>query len=429
MDKKFFWFFLFTKRTACLEFLLMKILALLALLPSLAQAQALPVFNPSGPDAEAYGAAENYPVRFIGPNRIQRNLVGAFSHDDQLSRVHKVAKAPSVAALARAPTEISLSYTYRGRTGTIPDYLSRHPATGLLILQDRTILAEHYQYGRTDQDRFVSQSMAKTVTSMLVGIAVAEGKIRSIDDLAETYVPALAGSAVGATPIRALLHMASGIAFKEVYDGHDDAAALGASMFPKGSGGAVQGVRQFNNRETPPDTHWHYKGLDTVTLGLVLTAATGMPMAEYLSSRIWSRIGTESDAGWAVDAKDQEVAMCCLSATLRDYGRLGALLAHDGAWGGQQIIPADWVRAATSVAAPFLAPGKDAGFYGYGYQVWLLPGLRRQFVLLGIHGQAIYVDPTAKLVLVHSAVRKLPSRDPEAAELGALWRALVAQQG
>ena len=406
-----------------------KLVFLAAILPSLALAQALPVFNPSGPDADAYGAAENYPVRFIGPNRIQRNLVGSFSHDDQLSRGNIVGKAASVAPLARAAAEISLSYNYKGRTGTIPDYLSRHPATGLLILKDRTILAEHYQYGRTDQDRFVSQSMAKTVTSMLVGVAVAEGKIRSIDDLAESYVPALAGSAAGATPIRALLHMASGIAFKEVYDGHDDAAALGAAMFPRGSVGAVQGVRMFNTRETPPDTHWHYKGLDTVTLGLVLTAATGMPMAEYFSSRIWSRIGTESDARWTVDANGQEVALCCLSATVRDYARLGVLLAHDGAWDGTQIIPADWVRAATSVQAPFLAPGQEAGFFGYGYQVWLLPGPRRQFVLLGIHGQAIYVDPTAKLVLVHTAVRKLPSRDPEAAELGALWRALVAREG
>lgn len=407
----------------------MRIVAVLVLLPTFAQAQALPVFNPSGPDAAAYGAGENYPVQFIGPNRIQRNLVGAFSHDDQLSRGHKVAKAASPAPLGRAQAEISLSYNFRGRTGTIPDYVSRHPATGLLILKDRTILAEHYQYGRTDQDRFVSQSMAKTVTSMLVGVAVAEGKIRSIDDLAESYVPALAGSAVGATPIRALLHMASGIAFREVYDGKDDSAALNAAMFPRGSGGAIQGVRQFNNRESLPDTHWHYKGLDTVTIGLVLTAATGMPMAEYLSSRIWSRIGTEADANWAVDAKGQEVAMCCLSARLRDYARFGRLLAYDGAWDGQQIIPADWVRAATSVEAPFLAPGKEPGFYGYGYQVWLLPGARRQFVLLGVHGQAIYVDPTAKLVLVHTAVRKLPSRDPEAAELGALWRALVAQEG
>ena len=407
----------------------MKILAVLALLPVLAQAQALPVFNPSGPDADVYGAAENYPVRYIGPNRTQSHLVGAFSHSDKLTPFHTAAKAAKPVALGRAPSEISLSYHYRGRTGTIADYLSRHPATGLLILKDRTILAEHYQYGRTDRDRFVSQSMAKTVTAMLVGIAVAEGKIRSIDDLAEVYAPQLAGSAVGATSIRALLHMASGIAFREVYDGRDDSAALNAAMFPKGNPGAMQGVRQFNIRETPPDTHWHYKGLDTVTLGLVLTAATGMPMADYLASRVWSRIGTEADAIWSVDQKGVEVAMCCLSATLRDFGRFGALLAADGAWDGQQIIPADWVRAATSVQAPFLAPGKDAGYYGYGYQVWLLPGARRQFVLLGIHGQAIYVDPAAKLVLVHTAVRTRPTGDPTTPELGAFWRALVAQEG
>jgi len=264
---------------------------------------------------------------------------------------------------------------------------------------------------------------------MLVGIALSEGKIKSLDDPAATYATGLAGSEIGITPLRALLHMSSGISFHEVYDGHDDSAALNAAIWSRTGEGAAAAARRFNVREAPPDTLWHYKGLDTETIGLVLKEATGQTLSDYLSEKIWKRIGTESDAAWAIDAHGQEPAFCCLNITLRDWGRLGKLLAHDGNWNGEQIIPRDYVIAATTPEAPFLRPGAEAGYYGYGRQVWLLPGTRRQFVLIGIHGQMLYVDPISKLVLVHTAVRPTPTRDPMAPELGALWSGLVAQEG
>lgn len=399
---------------------------LLALFAGPAWGEALPVFNPSGPNAEAYGSAEGYRA---GYPQTQARLVGNFSHYDSISTTRRVAKAAVPYPLARAAQEISLHYTYKGAVHSLTDYLERQPTTGLLILKDSTILAEHYQYGRTEQDRFLSQSMAKTVVSMLVGIAVSEGKIHTVDELAQSYVPGLVGSEVGATPLRALLHMSSGIAYHEVYDGHDDAAKLNRAIWGRNAAGAVAGIREFNIRESPPDTHWYYKGLDTETVGLVLAGATGKTLSDYLHEKIWSRIGTESDALWAVDAHGQEPAFCCLNITLRDYARLGRLLAFDGNWNGEQVIPKDWVLAATTPQAAFLQPGAEAGYYGYGYQVWLLPGDKRQFVLLGIHGQQIYVDPESKLVLVHTAVRATPTRDPLQPELGALWRGLVRQEG
>jgi CubicO group peptidase (beta-lactamase class C family) len=403
---------------------------LMAVLAGPAWADALPVFSPTGPDAAAYGAAEGYPVHAIGPQREQRYLVGAFSHAEQLGPSRTVAAAAAPAPLARAPSEITLAYNFRGAAHSLADYLERHPATGLLIVRDRTILFEHYQYARTDRDRFASQSMAKTVNAMLIGIAVGEGAIRSIDDPASAYVPGLAGSRIGATPIRALLHMASGIAFTEVYNGQDDAAKLSRLLWQQGGAGPVAAVRQFDTIEAPPDTVFHYAGLDSETLGLVLTAATKVRPADYLASRIWQRIGTESPASWQVDASGQEATFCCLSAVLRDWARFGELLAHDGAWNGVQIIPRQWVLDATTAPAsgPF-APGVAGPFYGYGYQTWLFPGERRQFALLGVHGQSIFVDPPSKLVMVHTAVRKLPSRDPMAAETHALWAALVRQYG
>ncbi len=408
-------------------------LALAALLAApQAWAQAVPVFTPGGPDAGAYGAAEGYPLPPTGRRSNEQHLlIGLHSHYDRLFPAHEVARGPAASNLARAPHELELAYTYRGERHDLGDYLARHPTTGLLVLHGGTILFEHYQYGRTEQDRFLSQSMAKTVNAMLVGIALGEGAIRSVDDPVETYAPELAGSEIGRTPIRALLHMASGIAFTETYDGHDDSARLFRLLFAPNGPGTAGALRQFDTREAPPDTIWHYAGLNSEALGLVLARATGMPLAAYLSTRIWSRIGAEANAAWTVDASGLETGACCLSATLRDWGRLGLLLAQDGAWEGQQVVPRQWVLDATTPPAPdsFLAPRRMTRFYGYGYQVWLLPGPRRQFALLGIHGQAILVDPESRLVLVHTAARLKPSADPGALELRPLWNALVAQEG
>lgn len=140
-------------------------------------------------------------------------------------------------------------------------------------------------------------------------------------------------------------------------------------------------------------------------------------------------MGAEADAEWTIDTTGQEVAYCCVNAVLRDWARVGMMLANDGAWNGHQIVPRQWVLDATTAQAPFLRAGTLFPSYGYGYQTWLLPGPRRQFALLGIHGQAIFVDPAAKLVLVHTAVGMKASGDPAAVELRALWGALVARHG
>ena len=394
-----------------------------------AVAEAGSVFSDTGPDAAAYGTAQNYPARRGGALLPQLFMVGTYSRYDTLYPYHLVAKPTAASPLRRAPEELTLSYRYRGASYTLDNYLDRNPATGLLIARDDTILFEHYRYGRTDRDRLLSQSMAKTITSMLLGIAVSDGAIRSIDQPAADYVPDLVGTEYGKTPIRALLHMASGVAFSEVYDGADDNAQLGRIRFGRNHPGAARALALFNNREAPPGTRFHYASSESQVLGLVIANAVHMPLAAYLQSRIWQKIGAEADATWVVDTAGTEVASCCFSATLRDWARFGLLLAHDGAWNGQQIIPRQWVLDATSVEAPYLAPGTATRTYGYGYQVWLRPGGRRQFALLGVHGQAIFVDPAARLVLVHTAVRLKAAADPAIAELIALWQALVARYG
>ncbi len=387
-----------------------------------------PVFSDSGPDAAGYGAAQDYPTKRGGALLPQLYMVGNHSHYDSLWPSHVVAKAPEPSHLYRSANEITLSYPYQGIQYTLDDYLDRNPTTGLLIARDDTILFEHYRYGRTDQDRLLSQSMAKTVTSMLLGIAVSEGAIRSIDDPAANYVPELAGTEYGNTPIRALLHMSSGVAFTEVYNGADDSARMGTMLFTRNVAPTVA-VAMFNRRQVPPGTRFHYAGSETEVLGLVVSHVVHMSLAAYLQSRIWQPMGAEADARWVIDGSGQETAFCCFNATLRDWARFALVLAHDGAWNGRQIIPRQWLMDATSVQAPQFAPYVATAYYGYGYQLWLLPGARRQFALLGIHGQVIYVDPVSHLVMVHTAVRLKAAGDPGVREAAALWLALVSQYG
>jgi CubicO group peptidase (beta-lactamase class C family) len=387
-----------------------------------------PVFSSGGPDAADYGAAQGFPVGTQAAAGQVENLVGTYSHFGELFPSRPVKRAATPWQFKRAP-EPPIFYNYKSDRFSIEDYLGRNPATGLLIAKDDTILYEHYQYARTDSDRFLSQSMAKTITAMLIGIAVAENKIRSIDDPVSDYVPDLANTEYGGTSLRALLHMSSGVAFTENYDGSDDITRLSRDLFGEPGKDPVTSVAQFNTRVAPSGTRWHYASSETEILGLVLRAAVKEPVADYLRDRIWQPIGTEADASWAIDGTGQEVTYCCFNAVLRDYARLGRLLAYDGAWEGRQLIPRQWLLDATTVqpSDAYLAPGAATPYFGYGYQTWLLPGEQRRFALLGLRGQIIFVDPASKLVMVHTAVRKNPSES--ASEAVTLWLHVVAQLG
>ena len=406
------------------------VLAIWAPLAARAGSEAGPVFSDSGPDAELYGAAAGYPIGTRGTAAQLDQLVGAYSHFGEIYPSRRIGRATTPWQFKRAP-EPSIAYSFGAERLSIADYLKRNPATGLLIARDDTILYEHYQYARTDRDRFLSQSMAKTVVAMLVGIAISEGRIKSIDDIVSTYVSGLAGTEYGNTSIRSLLNMSSGVEFSEVYDGHDDIARLGRALFVEETKDPAAAVAQFNTRAAPPNTRWHYASVETEILGLVLRAATGTPLADYLHERIWDPIGAESDASWAIDGSGQEIAFCCFNATLRDYARLGRLLAHDGTWEGRQLIPRQWLLDATTVRPVdgHLAPGTATSYFGYGYQTWLLPGAQRRFALLGIRGQVILVDPASKLVMVHTAVRQKPSEPGALREPLALWFAVLQQLG
>ncbi len=389
-----------------------------------------PRFSAGGPDAEDFGASEGYPIGDRATFFRIPFLVGSQSHLDQIFEGRLIRRATTPSHLARLNSEPPLHYEFGGETRTLDDYLARNPATGLLIARGDTILIERYQYGRNDRHRFTSWSMAKTVTSMLVGIAIAEGHIHSVDDPAAAYVPALRGTEYGRTSLRHLLQMSSGVRFVEEYSGVDDVTRLAADTFRQVGSGGVDAVTPYNERVRPSGTKFYYASVETQVLGLVLRSAVGRTVADYLQEKIWAPIGAEADATWIIDRSGQEVTFCCINAVLRDYARLGLLLAHDGNWRGRQLIPAAWIEDATHVSPdqPHLRPGTATPSFGYGYQVWILPEERRMFALMGVRGQAIYVDPASRLVMVHTAVRK-QARDPGVREANALWRSIVRELG
>ncbi|HEY6864198.1 MAG TPA: serine hydrolase, partial [Burkholderiales bacterium] len=352
-----------------------------------------------------------------------RCLVGTLSHLDEVFPSHRVAKGDAARPLARLDAPPPLRYRHDGRQDDLDGFLAHNRNTGLLVLEGDTIVAERYQYERRPEHRFQSYSMAKTVVGMLVGLALADGKIASIDDRAGQYVPELKGHPYGETTLRHLLTMSSGVKFSETYDGKDDVAILARNtIFGQGPGGPAA-LLPFRERVRPAGTIFSYASAESEVLGLVVRAAVGKPLAEYLSQKIWKPMGAEADATWIVDGGGYELGYMGINATLRDWGRLGLLLARYGELDGRQIIPAEWIKAATRPDAPHLRVGYATRFNGYGYQTWLVDE-RGRFALLGVRGQAVFVDPQTRLVVVHTAVHA-SSRDPARGEQFALFYGLL----
>ena len=405
------------------------------LLPAACAQQAVQVApRQGGPVFEDGGARiSSYALPLGGFPRADRSnwwrashSVDAFSRLDGIWNANVVRRGPSASAWKRPAMEPEIAYDGAPRVGAgrfgIDQYLERNPATALAIARGDTLLVERYRYGRRDTHRFTSFSMAKTIIAILVGIAVEEGRIASIEDPAERYVPGLAGSEYGRTKLRHLLTMSSGVDFREDYDGNDDASRLSRATFVGQSPGGAAAARLFDRRGAEQGRRWYYASAETYVLALVLRAAIGRPTSDYLSEKIWQPMGAEADASWLVEATGTEVGYMGFNAVLRDYVRLGMMLAEGGRAGGRQLVPPAWLREMTRAHFSGTQTGR---WYGYGFQTWIFPDNDGSFALLGVRGQSIFVDPARRLVLAHLAVRA-EARDPGGADTTALWRGVKA---
>ena len=272
-------------------------------------------------------------------------------------------------------------------------YLQSQRGAALLIVHQGRLRLERYGLGFDAGGRWTSFSVAKSLTSTLVGAALRDGHIRSMDDKVSDYVVAMKGSPYDDVSIRQLLTMTSGIRWNEDYgDPNSDVARFNNHKPEPGVDALVSYLRRLP-RAAPAGTRWNYSTGETNLVGVLLTRATGKPLTDYLHEKIWSRIGTEQQATWLLAKTGQEISGCCVQAAPRDYARFGLFILEGARIEGQPIVPDGWLAEATRKQADIGAPGR-----GYGYQWWTYDD--GAFAARGIFGQGIFIDPARQLLIV-----------------------------
>ena len=353
-----------------------------------------------------------------------------FRHMEELFPARRIQRGGDVFAFGRAERDFSnftFPHLHDGQPRHLEEFLQRTCTTGFLIIHKDQILHERYMNGATAESRHLSWSVGKSFVSALVGFAVAEGHIGSVDEPITQYVPELRGSGYDGVPIKHILQMSSGIYFKEDYR-VSLFSEINKFMFALYVLGIPLERYIANLRSHQPSGQFNqYRSADTEALGMLLRGVTGRPLTAYLEEKIWRPLGMEADALWLLDAHGVEVALGCLNCTTRDYARFGRLYLHEGNWNGRQLLPAQWVRDSVTADAPHLQPGAHnlSDYHlGYGYQWWLPENPQGDFVAIGIWGQYIYVHPAKQLIIVKNSVD--PDHEIHDDETISLFRALAA---
>ena len=328
--------------------------------------------------------------------------VNTFRNIDRLFPTRTVPRASNPLPLPPAATPLtSVSISDGGRRYNLEDYLDLNRVTGLLVLKNGRIRLERYRFGNSERTRWMSMSVAKSITSTLVGAALKQGYIGSLADPVTRYVPSLAGSAYEGVSVRDVLMMSSGVRWNETYtDPGSDRRRLLEAQISQIPGSAMTVMRSVS-RAAAPGTVNNYSTGETQVAGEIVRRAVGRPLATYLAERIWSRVGMEADANWWLDSPDGiEIGGSGFSATLRDYGRFGLFLLNGGVAGGEAILPDGWIREATSPKV--LRDGAAPLAYGYLWWTGTTPASQRDgaYTALGIYGQALYINPVAQVVIV-----------------------------
>lgn len=334
-----------------------------------------------------------------------QNQAATFRNADRLGPSRAFRRSGAVRALPAASITLD-DLRFAGSNGetTVSAYMAAQRTAGLLVLKNGRVALERYAQGNTPASRWTSFSVAKSLTSTLLGVALAEGRIGSLDDPVDDYVPALRSGGYAGTPIRSLMRMTSGIRFVESYDlqSGSDLAQFGAAALSGTPGAALEFMRA-RPRAAAVDSVFNYSSGETYLLGHVLQGATGNNLSAWLTSRLWGPAGMESDGYWLLDpSSGLEFAGGNFSATLRDYGRIGLFLLEGGA--GSVRLPAGWASLVGRPDLPVTAYGQLYAGYplGYGYQWWCFPSGPHAgaFVAQGIFGQFLYVNPAAQVVAV-----------------------------
>ncbi|HUA34243.1 MAG TPA: serine hydrolase [Candidatus Binataceae bacterium] len=330
--------------------------------------------------------------------------------DDNFANLKNLVKVKEMRPSSR-PFEFSTgpaialpkTYEVNGVSKELKRLLEETHTVALFVLKDGAVRFEDYASTGGRKTQWISMSVAKSFTSALVGIALAEGRIGSLEDPIDKYVPKLSRSAYDGVRIKDVLQMSSGARWYEDYsDPKSDIFRLRVAWE---RGGSLDDFVASLPREKPPGTVCKYDSADTQALGMLLVSVTGKSIGDYMQEKLCEPLGMESSSYWLIDDRGRELAFGGLLMTARDFAKLGELYRNGGVWSGKQVVPAHYVAASTRADAPHLAPGKPIIAdhtlpLGYGYQWWLPEGDRGEFTGIGVYNQFVYVDPSRGVVIV-----------------------------
>jgi hypothetical protein len=346
-----------------------------------------------------------------------------FRHMERVFPVETIERDGRPFKFIEFPQPLDISFEFRGKTQTLDEFLEKTITTNFLVIKEDQIVFEKYFRGNDRNSLATSMSVAKSFTSALIGIAIEEGHIKSVNDDVTDYVPELNDSGYNGVTIKNLLQMSSGIKYSEIYD--DGTSDIIQMIGQLGAGASIVDYASKLENERKPGGSFQYASIDTNILGMAIKRATGMNPAQYLEEKIWKKIGMESDATWCTDNHGNVLTFAYLNITARDYAKFGRLYLNGGDFRGQQIVPKKWVMDSRHPDQEYLKLDKQYGplwDIGYQHKWWIPPGNDGEFTGIGVWGQYLYVNPAKKLIIVKNSVD--PDFDSRDMETVAAFRAI-----
>lgn len=354
------------------------------------------------------------------------NIVANFRSLWQKGFTHRVARRGTQVAqfnASEAAFNLPENFTFEGTQLNTLEFLQSHWTTGMVILKvpdpekkptQATLLYEQYFRGNDASSKCISWSMGKSIVGALFGVAIAQGKIGSLDDMVTDYLPEFAGSGYDGVILKNVLQMSTGVAFTEDYERFfSDVNRMGRTL---ALGYSVNGLAASLCKEYEQGTHLHYNSMNTQVLGAVLSKVIApQKLTEYLEEQIWTKVGFEDDVFWLLDndMDEMELAFGTFNARTRDFARFGWLYLNGGRspLDGSQILLNDWVKKSVTPDDAHLQPGVNEGYnlWGYGYHIWVLgreddpTQVAGDYAFVGIYNQFVYVSPQHNVVIARNS--------------------------
>jgi CubicO group peptidase (beta-lactamase class C family) len=338
------------------------------------------------------------------PDTHTPHKVGLFTHMAETMPSCKVSKSSSPVPFQRSLRDLSNVKYEAVFNYTLKEHIDKNNVMGLMVVRDGKILDQHYRHERRETDQFTSFSVAKSMISVLVGIALDEGLIKNLDDPVERYTSRINESSYSKVTVRSLLRMSSGIQFNETYSGKQDIYYFDHDLRFGSNSSVLKTLNNMQRSSSNEGKKFNYASVETTVLAEVLRGATGKSVCQYMQEKIWEPIGAEHDAWWVTDSEGNELGYAYFNATQLDYAKVAVMLANMGEINGKRIVSSEYVDQATNVERQpeGFKYGQAQTATGYGYQFWLREKPGRYF-MQGTYGQYVGVDRDSKTVLLISS--------------------------